>query len=108
MTCVRAEVTDRGTLATEDADGASACVALGRAAGRHATLNALAFTGQEPLPMPELARLRALEQRHAALELRIAEEDNRPRPDTESLQRLKREKLRLKDEMERLRGSTVH
>jgi hypothetical protein len=58
--------------------------------------------------MPELARLRALEERHATLEVRIAEEDNRPLPDAEQLGRMKREKLRLKDEIERLRGATVH
>ena len=60
--------------------------------------------------MVELApRLRALEQRHAVLESRIAEEDNRPRPDTEQLSRLKKEKLRLKEEMERIRrGEPVH
>jgi hypothetical protein len=58
--------------------------------------------------MAELARLRALEVRHATLELRIAEEDNRPRPDAEQLARLKREKLRLKEEMERLRTHRVH
>jgi hypothetical protein len=59
--------------------------------------------------MAELARLRALEQRHAALETRIAEEDNRPRPDPTQLTKLKLEKLRLKEEMERLRrGQTVH
>jgi hypothetical protein len=58
--------------------------------------------------MPEIARLRALEQRHKALEARIAEEDNRPRPDADQLTRLKREKLRLKEEMERLRLQPVH
>ncbi|WP_158287865.1 YdcH family protein [Falsiroseomonas bella] len=58
--------------------------------------------------MAELARLRALEERHAALEMRIAEEDNRPRPDADQLSRMKREKLRLKEEMERLRGHRVH
>ena len=58
--------------------------------------------------MPELPRLRALEERHAALEARIAEEDNRPRPDADQLFRLKREKLRLKEEMERLRVQSVH
>jgi hypothetical protein len=57
--------------------------------------------------MPELARLRTLEERHATLEARIADEDNRPRPDAEALARLKREKLRLKEEMERLK-QTVH
>jgi hypothetical protein len=60
--------------------------------------------------MAELApRLRALEQRHAVLESRIAAEDNRPRPDAEQLSRLKKEKLRLKEEMERIRrGEAVH
>jgi hypothetical protein len=48
-------------------------------------------------------RLDALKERHASLETRIFDEDNRPRPDTEALMRLKLEKLRLKDEMERLR-----
>jgi hypothetical protein len=58
--------------------------------------------------MIEIPRLRALEERHAALEARIADEDSRPRPDAEQLSRLKREKLRLKEEMERLRGRLVH
>ncbi len=48
-------------------------------------------------------RLRALEQRHASLEQRIAEEDGRPRPDEDALHRLKREKLQVKEEIERLR-----
>jgi hypothetical protein len=49
------------------------------------------------------AHLDALKERHAALELRIADEDQRPRPDAETLTRLKVEKLRVKEEMERLR-----
>lgn len=56
-------------------------------------------------------RLRALEERHASLERQIQEEDSRPRPNELELQRLKREKLRLKEEIERLRrcerGSSV-
>ena len=48
-------------------------------------------------------RLDALKERHASLETRIFDEDHRPQPDTEALMRLKLEKLRLKDEMERLR-----
>ena len=47
--------------------------------------------------------LDALKERHASLETRISDEDHRPRPDSEALMRLKLEKLRLKDEMERLR-----
>jgi hypothetical protein len=49
-------------------------------------------------------RLRALEERHAALERRILEEDGRPARDSEAVTRLKREKLRLKEEMDRLRA----
>ena len=48
-------------------------------------------------------RLEALKERHASLETRISDEDHRPRPDTDSLTRLKLEKLHLKEEMERLR-----
>jgi hypothetical protein len=44
--------------------------------------------------------------RHAVLEMRISDEDNRPRPDADALARMKLEKLRLKDEMERLKTST--
>jgi hypothetical protein len=48
-------------------------------------------------------RLDALKERHASLENRIFDEDHRPQPDTEALMRLKIEKLRLKEEMERLK-----
>ncbi len=48
-------------------------------------------------------RLESLRERHAALDARISEEDLRPRPDTDMLNRLKIEKLHLKEEMERLR-----
>lgn len=50
-------------------------------------------------------RLDALKERHASLETRILDEDHRPQPDAEALMRLKLEKLRLKDEMEKLRTS---
>lgn len=49
-------------------------------------------------------RLESLKERHAALEARIFEEDQRPRPDYDMLTRLKVEKLHVKDEMERLRN----
>ena len=52
------------------------------------------------------ARLNALKERHAALELRITDEDQRPRPDSETLTRLKIEKLRVKEEIERLKTQT--
>jgi hypothetical protein len=43
-----------------------------------------------------------LKGRHAQLEDRIADEDQRPRPDDLTLARLKVEKLHLKEELERL------
>jgi hypothetical protein len=49
-------------------------------------------------------RLDALKERHAALEMRIFDEDQRPRPDSETLTRLKIEKLHIKEEMEKLRS----
>jgi hypothetical protein len=48
------------------------------------------------------SRIDSLKSRHEALEARIADEDHRPKPDDTALMRLKGEKLRLKDEMERL------
>jgi len=56
------------------------------------------------MPMTLQAHLDTLKERHAALELRIADEDQRPRPDTETLTRPKIEKLHVKEEMERLRS----
>jgi len=50
------------------------------------------------------ARIDSLKERHAALEMRIADEDSRPRPDSDALMRLKLEKLRVKEEMERLQS----
>ncbi|MBV8911920.1 MAG: DUF465 domain-containing protein [Acetobacteraceae bacterium] len=52
------------------------------------------------------SRIEALKGRHASLESRIIDEDSRPRPDAEMLTRLKVEKLRLKEELERLRSSS--
>ena len=51
------------------------------------------------------SRLESLKTRHAGLERSIAEEDQRPLPDTDALSRLKRQKLRLKEEIERTRSS---
>jgi hypothetical protein len=48
-------------------------------------------------------RLDSLKTRHASLDARIVDEDHRPRPDTQALAQLKLEKLRLKEEMERVR-----
>jgi hypothetical protein len=45
------------------------------------------------------AHVSALEARHAGLEARIAEERQRPMPDMATLARLKKEKLRIKEEL---------
>jgi hypothetical protein len=50
------------------------------------------------------ARIESLKERHASLDVRIADEDHRPRPDDGTLSRLKLQKLRLKEEMERLQS----
>ncbi len=52
--------------------------------------------------MSSEARIESLKGRHASLEVKIHDEDSRPRPDGDALNRLKLEKLRLKEEMERL------
>ncbi len=51
------------------------------------------------------SRLASLKDRHSSLDTRIAAEDQRPRPDDMEITRMKLEKLHLKEEMERLRGS---
>ena len=53
------------------------------------------------------SRLESLKTRHAGLERSIGEEDHRPLPNAEALSRLKRQKLRLKEEIERTLSS-VH
>ena len=53
-------------------------------------------------PMHGDALIATLKQRHQALERAIDEETQRPLPDNLALQMLKREKLRLKDEMTRM------
>jgi hypothetical protein len=63
-------------------------------------------SGNATAKEPQLSlqtRLESLKERHADLEMRIADEDGRPRPDADVLIRLKLEKLRIKEEIERLR-----
>lgn len=51
------------------------------------------------------AQVDTLESRHAALQAQIDAEERRPHPDDVLLHRLKKEKLRIKDEM---LGLTIH
>ena len=52
------------------------------------------------------SHIESLKDRHQTLEARISDEDHRPRPNADELSRLKHQKLRLKDEMERLTSQT--
>ena len=45
------------------------------------------------------AHVTALEEKHAGLEAKIDEESQRPLPDATTLARLKKEKLKLKEEI---------
>ena len=45
------------------------------------------------------AHISALETKHADIEARISEETQRPLPDTAALARLKKQKLRVKEEI---------
>ena len=51
------------------------------------------------------AHVSALQAKHAGLEARIVEESQRPMPDMATLARLKKEKLKVKEEMS---GLTEH
>ena len=48
------------------------------------------------------SRIESLKDRHQAMEAKVFEEDHRPRPNSDELTRLKCQKLKLKDELERL------
>lgn len=59
--------------------------------------------------MPLNAHLAQLERKHRALESKLAEILNHPSSDDTAIQELKRQKLQLKDEIERLKKeTTVH
>lgn len=52
-------------------------------------------------PSSQAAHINALQSKHAGLEERLREEMARPAPDTATIQALKKQKLRLKEEIER-------
>lgn len=55
-----------------------------------------------------IERLDSLKARHAGLEAQIAEENKRPHPDDGVIHSLKKEKLRIKDEIAKLERETRH
>jgi hypothetical protein len=58
----------------------------------------------EAQPMAIEARIRELDSRHETLDRAIQDENSRPAADELRLRELKRRKLKLKEEMEQLRG----
>ncbi|MBB6455683.1 MULTISPECIES: YdcH family protein [Acetobacter] len=54
--------------------------------------------------MARLARIESLKHRHSHIDQKIASEGGRPRPDERILMCLKLQKLRIKEEIERLAG----
>jgi hypothetical protein len=52
--------------------------------------------------MSLLDRVQSLKAKHAALETALDEEVRRPLPDDASIAELKRKKLKIKDELERI------
>jgi hypothetical protein len=57
--------------------------------------------------MPIEARLAMLAQKHAELDEDIHDEETRPQPDPTLLRHYKRQKLRIKEEMETIRSRRV-
>jgi hypothetical protein len=53
--------------------------------------------------MSTQSRIESLSRRHSILDAKISDEGHRPLPDQRVLVRLKLQKLRLKEEMDRLR-----
>ncbi|NMW30645.1 YdcH family protein [Altererythrobacter sp. RZ02] len=47
----------------------------------------------------ESSHISALETKHAGIEAQLREEQNRPAPDTATIQALKKKKLRIKEEL---------
>ena len=54
--------------------------------------------------MTDAGQIEALREEHSKLEAELDEETNRPIPDSIRLQELKRQKLRIKDEIAKLTG----
>ena len=58
--------------------------------------------------MSSVERLDSLKARHAGLEAQISEENKKPHPDDTTIHALKKEKLKVKDEIARLERPPAH
>jgi len=54
--------------------------------------------------MPKSDRIRSLQAKHAKIDIELSHEEARPMPNDGVVATLKREKLRIKDEMMRMSG----
>ncbi len=54
--------------------------------------------------MPKSDRVRSLQAKHAKLERELSHEEARPAPSPAAVATLKREKLKIKDELARMSG----
>ena len=52
-------------------------------------------------------QVESLKARHAELDMALSQEISRPMPDTATIADLKKRKLRIKDELAKLRGASV-
>lgn len=52
--------------------------------------------------MTEVVRSQSLKAKHAALENKIDQEERRPHPDVSLVHDLKRQKLKIKDELQKI------
>ena len=59
-------------------------------------------TEEALMNMSTTDRIEVLKQKHASLESELAEENKRPLPNSSVVSHIKREKLAIKDEIERL------
>ena len=53
-------------------------------------------------------RIESLKRKHAELEAALHREETRPHPDDATCYKLKREKLAIKDEMEKMSAAQAH
>jgi hypothetical protein len=60
-------------------------------------------TGKDLSDMSINERVLSLQEKHASLEQTLMDENSRPMPDSVAIKTIKREKLNIKDELQRLR-----
>jgi hypothetical protein len=88
-----------GRGARDDPRRSGAERSMGRLQAARFVIYCKSVTPNEGDPPMDNAQVEELESKHAALHALIEEEEHRSHPDDDLLHRLKKEKLRLKDEL---------